>query len=499
MAISLTRYVRITSGVGAGAVTPTRQLIARLFTTSTEVPTDSIAEFDTASGVGDYFGTNSPEHLRALYYFGFVGKNNTSPRLISFARWAETAVGATILGGTAATALATYQAITAGGFTVTLAGVDGAVTGLNLSSASSLADVATSMQTIIRAEGGTFANVTVTFNATRARFEFGSGNTGAEAIAITDGAETPLAVIGWADVAARLSPGEDIQTVTEVLTATTDVSNNFGTFLFLPTLTGAQFLEGATWNQAQNVQFIQVVPVTAVNAATMSTALIGFAGSSLELTDPGLSTEFPEMLMMAITASIDYARLNSVVNFMFHEDSRLTALVTTDNIASLYDPLRVNYIGVTQTAGASIEFYQRGFLTGGTAAPVSTNVYVNEMWFKDFTGAAFLDMFRNNGRISANAAGRAVGMRVIQSSINAALNNGTISVGRTLTNTEIEFIHSQTGDPNAYIEIQNRGFWYTVSFREDTVNGLPTQVLVYSLIYAKDEVVRSVDGRHILI
>lgn len=38
MSISITRYVDITSGVGAGSVVPTRDLVGRLFTANDLVP-----------------------------------------------------------------------------------------------------------------------------------------------------------------------------------------------------------------------------------------------------------------------------------------------------------------------------------------------------------------------------------------------------------------------------------------------------------------------------
>lgn len=499
MSISIDRYVSITSGVGAGASTATRQLIARLFTTNTEIPTDTVVEFDNETSVINYFGATSEEALRATYYFGFVSKAITSPDTISFTRWANIDVGATILGAGASTLLADYTAITAGGFTITLAGVANDVTGLDLSGAGDLATVAGAIQTAIRAAGATFANVEVSFNASRGRFEFDSGNTGNESISLTDGASTPLALLGWVgNPLTRLSAGKDAQSTVEVLTDTTDETNNFGSFLFLPDLTEEQYVQNGNWNQAENIRFIQIVPVTPANAADLSAALIGITGNSLELT--GAADQYPEMLPMAILAATDYTALNSVVNYMFHEDDRLTPLVTTDTLANVYDPLRVNYMGQTQTAGSFISIYQRGVLTGGSAAPTDTNTYANEMWLKDYLTAQFFTLQRNLGRISRGLTGRAQGRSVIQNAVDLALTNGTILVGGELDTTTRLFVQSQTGDANAYLQIQNIGYWFDVTFRTDTeTDGTTTEVLVYTLIYNDDDVVRLVDGRHILV
>src|SRR5579863_6929034 len=92
MAISLTRYVSITSGVGAGTVVPTRALVARLFTANTLLPPQSFISFTTASEVGSYFGFSSEEYLRAVFYFSWISKNITQPQSIQFARFVQTAV-----------------------------------------------------------------------------------------------------------------------------------------------------------------------------------------------------------------------------------------------------------------------------------------------------------------------------------------------------------------------------------------------------------------------
>jgi len=73
-----------------------------------------------------------------------------------------------------------------------------------------------------------------------------------------------------------------------------------------------------------------------------------------------------------------------------YQQGDLTPSVTTNALADLYDPLRVNYYGQTQTAGTNISFYQRGVLMGGDTAPVDMNVYANEIWFKDAATTAIL-------------------------------------------------------------------------------------------------------------
>lgn len=60
MAINISKYVDIVSGVGGGGVVRQRDLIGRIFTTNLKVPADSLVEMTTAADVLAYFGSTTP-------------------------------------------------------------------------------------------------------------------------------------------------------------------------------------------------------------------------------------------------------------------------------------------------------------------------------------------------------------------------------------------------------------------------------------------------------
>lgn len=381
MAIAFTKYVDIVSGVGGGAGVRERDLIARIFTTNVLLDVGTIGEFDTLADVGDFFGTTSEEYKRASFYFGWVSKNITSPKKISFARWDDTPV------------------------------------------------------------------------------------TG--------------------------------ETITEVLTASTEANNNFGSFCFIPALDVTETEEAATWVAAQNVRYMFSSKVAAADAATWSAALIGYAGTALTLDE--ISDEYHEMIPMTILAATDYAKRNSVQNYMFQQFTA-TPTVTTTALSTTYDGLRVNYYGRTQTAGQNIDFYQRGVLMGGATAPTDMNTFANEMWLKDAAGAAIMSLLLSMPTVSANSKGRAQLLSIIQSVIDRALFNGVISVGRTLNTTQKLYIGNITGDELAWHQVQNIGYWVDCVLESYVTTDSRTEWKAsYTLLYAKDDAIRSVDGSHILI
>lgn len=508
MAIAITRYVDIISGVGGGAVVAQRQLIGRLFTNNNIVPPGTIVTFsgapaDMLADVGAYFGTSSSEYLRAQFYANFISKTIVAPQAISFSRWVDTPMGSMIFGVPATYALGTFTAITSGGFRLTLGGFTFTVSGVNLSGAASLAAVAADIQAAVRAEsgGGTaWTSATVSYDATNKLFDLVSGTTGADTIAITAAPSgTDLAgPLGWL-TGAVLCNGSGVETITQTLTDSAAISDNFGSFLFMPTLNTAQILESSTWNSAQNVKYQYCVPVTASDAAAVSAAIDNLSGSDMTLTDPtNFPNEFDEMCPMMILAATYYTQRNATQNYMFYQFD-LTPKVMNDADANTYDALDVNYYGQTQTAGQLISLYQRGVMTGLPTAPTDQNTYANEQWLKSAATAAIMTLFLALPEVSANAQGRGQLLTVLQAIVNQALFNGTISVGKTLTTTQQLFITNATGDPKAWYQVQNQGYWLNVTIVQVTVNGNLEYQAVYTLIYSKNDVIRKVNGTHVLI
>lgn len=501
MAISFKRYVDITSGVGGGAGVRLRDLILRLFSSNTLVPANTVIEMDNATDVGTYFGTTSPEYLRAVFYFGFISKLITAPKKISFSRYALAAAAGRIYGATKTFAVAQFTGITTGSFKLTLGAYTADVTGLNFSSATTLSNVASTLQTAIRAvvAGGTdWTSATVTYNATANRFELVGGVVGAEAVATAAAASgvDVRSLIGW-DATGIFSPGVAVQTPLNAFIASVGVSDNFGSFAFIDTLSQSDVVTVATQNDTYNVKFLYTIGIAQADAAAYYGALSGLGGVATTLSP--LATEFPELLPAAILASTAYSRRNSVQNYMYQQ-ATLTPSVSDDTTANSMDASRVNYYGRTQTAGQYIDFYQRGIMMGLATDPVDMNTYANEMWFKDAAGAAIMSLLLSLARVSANSTGRSQLLAILQSVIEQATFNGTISVGKPLNTTQKLYIGNLTGDDQAWQQVFRLGYWVDCVLQSYvTQDGRTEWKAVYTLIYSKDDTIRKVEGSHVLI
>src|SRR5208283_1867619 len=123
-----------------------------------------------AQVAGD-FGTSAPEYLAALLWF----EQNPQPTQLYIGRWAQTASHGRLMGGALSAAqqvIGLWQAITDGGFTITIdGGSPQDVIGLNFSLAANLNGVAAKINTVL-------TGAVVTWNSVYNRFDVVSNSTG---------------------------------------------------------------------------------------------------------------------------------------------------------------------------------------------------------------------------------------------------------------------------------------------------------------------------------
>ena len=588
MSISLTRYVDISSTLGAGELVPTRDLIGRLFTSNLLLPPQTFLQFGNAADVGTYFGTNSEEYYRALFYFSWSNKSSETAPYIQFARWVKTAVAPMIYSAknNNTTWGSNWTSITSGSFGMTIGASTFVLSSLDFSATTDLADVAGVLQTAIQASSMAtmWASATVVYNG-NGGFTFTGGDSTVAysaaniSVSVAGGGTdiTRLGLVGWFPQENIVNNnytangsiwayGSQVETLTNCLTASASSSNNFGSLLFLNNLllTNVQIQEIATWNSSQNVSYLYTIPVSVANSSTLEGLLNAIGGCALTLSylsfpqtgvlSSGMNTvtglqdtsllsinmpitgtdipagtvvasivsstsitmsnnatgsvteviqfypfQFPEQLPMMIEAATDYNGLNTVQNYMFQQDNtgKLSPTVTTDSDANTYDAININYYGQTQSAGTQISFYQRGVLQGQSVVTNITDMtaYVNEIWLRDAAGTAIINLILALNQVAANDQGRGQILTVLQDVINQALNNGSISVGKTLSTLQKSYITIATGDDLAWYQVQNNGYWVDVQI----VYNNPDYVANYTLIYSKDDVVRKVNGTQILI
>ena len=496
--ISSDRYVDITSGVGGASAFGVRKLTPRLFTTNELFPTNSVVKFSSDSDLLSYLNSDSTaeEYKQGLFLFSYISKAIRKVDSIEIARWAESDTSAQVF-GVKADALTSLNAHSAANLDVTLNGSTFSAT-IDISSAASYADVATEIETKIAALDASLAATTVEYSTASSGFNVDTNSLANGALTFASSTNGFLTAIGL-DSTAIYSYGISAQTLTAVMDSTTNLSNNFGSFAFIPDLTLTQVTELATWNYAQNVKFQFFVKALKSEAASYFDALDTIGGVGVTLHDSSRS-EYPWLHPAAELGAIDPEKANAFPNFMFGKNDLVEALITTNSEAGTYDASRSNYFGRTQEAGNTVTWYQRGYLMGGNDSPVDMSVYAAEQWFKAYLASEFLNMFNALPGITPDTKGRSIIKGYIDNAVQKALDNGAFSVGKILSTTQKAYITQVSGSENAWQNVQNEGYWYDINFVSEVAeSGVTEWSCEYTLLYSKADKVRKVVGSHILI
>lgn len=499
MSIPIRRYVNIISGVGGGVGVRQRELILRLFSSSRFISPGTVLEASDASNVGRLFGLESPEYLRSVQYFSFVNPAISKPNKISFAAYRDTASPAEVIGGNDSKVLSQFTGTTPAPLTLVLNGTQHVTDAIDLTTATTLADVATAVQAAIVALAGDFVGATVAYAADGAnRFTVTLANTLGEGAKVSFLVSTLSLLMELTESTGAVNiQSAGAMTPLQAMTQSEQVSNNMGSVAFIPALTLEQAVAIATYNDSLNFAYQYHAAVSAQDAQAWSEALISIGGVGLTLEKAG---EFPELAGPSILASIRYDRRNSVLGYMYRQLPGLTASVSNETDANRYDNLRVNYIGATSTAGQNIEFFQRGNLMGTGTAATDMGVYGNEQWLKDLAQSRLLSLQLSMPIIAADDEGRGYVETILQGAADLALFNGVISVGKPLDDIKKVYITDQTGDPDAWQAIASLGYYIDTQITTEVAqSGVTEYIISYQLIYAKKDQVRRIDGFHKLI
>lgn len=507
MSIPQRKYVDITSAAAKTAAAKYKELIARVFTTNDLFPVGHILEFTSSADVANFAGSLSTEAKIASEYFGWVSKRAKKPQKISFMRYSLTALAPYLYSVKALPSIAQLKAITDGSMVVELGGTSYTLSSIDLSSITAYVDVATALQTAIRANtsgGAIYTSATVEYVAARNSFKITGGTTGNEQIGYThsSGSGTDLSTLLGLDGAsgAIISDGQTAKSITDILNNSIELSSNFLTFGFVNAADAVSNLDeiGAFCDE-QNFQYRFCFDLGRSNLDDKAAAAQNHKGMTAHFNiNYGVSGLVPAWLMSAILpATTDYNKANAVKNYMFQEFPNQPVSVG-ENDGTFYqhlDELNVNYNGQTQKSGQKLAFYQNGFNADGT----DSAVFDNEAWLKDYIATDILNAFLGLDFISADDDGKAVIAGILDNNADIAFKNHVFARGKELTEADKAYITQLFDDDTAYLDVQNKGYKYIIDIVPQNSGNATIYVAEYTLVYLKNDVVRKVTGSNILI
>ncbi len=173
--------------------------------------------YDDVDTVASDFGTESPEYRMAVAYFSA----EPSAAQCYIGRWVKTATGGLLKGrilGTAEQNVAEFQAISDGGFSVTVDGVEKSVASVNLASVTNLNGVASAVSTALG------ATASCVFDGSR--FVIRSKTTGSEST-VTGVTKTALSTLMGLDADTVSITGTGAESLLDAVTTLADMSSDW--------------------------------------------------------------------------------------------------------------------------------------------------------------------------------------------------------------------------------------------------------------------------------
>lgn len=489
MPIAQSKYINIISAVGGVPAVSQRELIGRVFTSNYLVPANTVVEFDGGAtvalkSVGEYFGLTSPEYAFAEKYFGFESKKGLHPKKIGFARYLTEAVPAYVV-GKSGVSLTDLKSITNGSLILNLNGENNEFSGINLSSANSLTNVASLISSAI------------TNHLVVCEYDEGNGRFLLKTVATGDGQTLSVKASDLASAlgfeSAIVSDGAGQKTAVECVSGMEEISNNFFTFTFLDSLGSDDVVALAQWVDSQNVRYMFSYTVNPTNAETIQALVKDYDGVALTL---DIYNQHAGFMPMAAIAAIDYTRPNAGIDMMYQQFDGVEPSVADNADADKYDGLKVNYYGATQQAGRQVAFYQNGVLQGSIS---SMGVFANEAWLKDNFFTNLLNLRLGLDSLPASQTGKSLVMNVMADTIELAKYNGVIQFGKTLSQLQKATITEITGNTDAWMSVQSAGYWLSADVVEYQEEGVQKYKITYLLVYGKGDSINFIDGRDILI
>lgn len=435
-----------------------------LLTKNSVIPTGQVLNFADLTGVGEYFGLDSEEYSLATVYFLGYDNSFIKPKKLLFAKAIPASIQAFMRGG-AVTDLASLQAIESGNLDITLDGVNENIEEIDLSSATSFSEVASIIQTALRAantEKEAYTLATVTYSSTFKAFTITNGSLGSESTTAFPSGTVANALNLTEDLGAVLSQGSDALSYVSQMTAITNVDQNWVNFTTTWTCTEEDVLGYADWANSQGVDYLFIYgdsSPTLLQANSEATIAYAIKEANLSAVAGCYGNQEYPVFIMAIGASIDWTRVNSVITTAFKSQSGLPAndLTSTDALNLISQGM--NFVGDYATRNDNFIFNYPGQMFGDYAW---IDAYWGAVWLKNQVQAACMFGFNATGRAPYTERGYTLVRSWIQDPINSALNNGVIDVGLTLSETQIATINNEAGLDIA-TEVANTGYFLLVA------------------------------------
>lgn len=437
-----------------------------ILTKNNTIPTgDSLVlPFGDPDSVGDYLGLESDEfRLASIYFMGYTNSFR-KPRALYIARRLDADAAPFIRGGAISQTVAQLRTIADGTLDLTLGTHTGSLTGINFSTISSFSDAATILQTAIHTneEGGAdWTGATVTYSSLFRAFTITGGQAGEDLVVDYATGTVADALNLTRAGGAILSEGASALTEDEQMEAVIGITSNWVTFTTAWKATVDEMVAFGRWATRQGVNYLYTPwddDPALLQANNTTTTAYALKEAEIGATAMWWKSADYAAFMMGVAASIDWDRTAGTITFAFKRQQGLAASVNRLADALALETQGVNYLGNFATRNDQFILSYQGEQFGDWRW---IDTYVNGIWFFNALQLACMVGFEQTPRVPYTEAGYALIRSWLQDPINRALNNGVITPGMALSESQKAQINREAG-LNISSNVQQEGYFVQI-------------------------------------
>ena len=397
---------------------------------------ERIRQYSSMSDVADDFASADEEYKAANIYFS----QSPTPSTLTISRRAASATSAELLGSAnVESVLATWQSISDGAFTIEVDGSDEDLTALDFSSVTSLADVATVIDTAFSGS--------VEYDG--ARFLFKTASTGATSsigylVSPSTGTDITQELAARADSSGAVtSAGFDIEAIADSLDAiqdATDIQVGFPNWYCVAFTSevkdDADAQAVALWVESKVKLFANnssdLNTYIASNTTNISYVLKN-AGYKRTFTVIDANDDYPAVSVFARMATVNFSQSNSTITLKFKQLPGITPDNLTNAQASAVSGFNCNYYSYYGDS--------RMLAEGVVASGVFIDEVQNLDWLQNnIETNVFNTLYSNTNKVPLTDAGTQLIVAAIEKSLELAVTNGTLAPGQVTIDGEARYL-----------------------------------------------------------
>lgn len=483
MSLPFSKFVPIAATVQSPAFTVEKKHML-LATTNALIGTGTpYKEYSGAAALTNFakdLGKGTSDYIIASKYLAFISKTGIAPEKLVVARWYKTAAAPFVKCGTPAS-LSVLATASDASFNISFDDSEYTVT-VNLTSATSYADVANLLQTAIQANTAgsvPFTGATVEYNTTTKGFVITGGKTGSgETVAISTSSTgtDAMAMLGLST--AEISAGANAETYAEFCDRMLNANSSGYSITTTETLTDSDITEAVAWLQGSvGGQTINTRMRLVFNISDKETAK-AVQSTLKELSYTGYVVcydpygEWVNALDCAIAASTDYQAANGSLNFNFQPAIGYTAITklgdvinyqqgqTNLSLAEELDALCISYVYSVGFGTQEQILYGMGLMMGAFR---TEDIQVNESAMQTDLQISIMNGFVSLNKLKLQGTdAKGFVATLISPVLDQYKINGSIAMNGTLSNTDKNTIYQITGNDGAATAVEQNGYYFQI-------------------------------------